>query len=81
MVLILVVCLRAKRDASAETKQSSLLLVLESILQDPDYLAMTDYQQLMVLGVVYSLLEFRYSKEKKRGLDLQKDNQKIIYLT
>ena len=53
-------------NTSVPPNQSGLMLVIQSIIQDPEYLALSDYQQLMVLEVLYSLLEFGYNNRMKQ---------------
>jgi hypothetical protein len=39
-----------------------LMHILQSIFQDPEYLALSDYEQLAVLEVIYSFLETTYNQ-------------------
>ena len=45
----------------------SFMHILQSILEDPEYLALSDYEQLAVLEVIYSLLESSFSQQKNKS--------------
>ncbi len=69
---ILAVCISSKNlsdrsteDNSSSEKRLSLMNFLQSILDDPEYMALSDYEQLAVLEVIYSLLESSYNQRKK----------------
>jgi len=52
-------------DDSSSEKGDSLLSFMESILQDPEYLSLSDYEQLADLEDVYSLLESSNSRPQR----------------
>ena len=72
ILVILAVCISSKNlsdrsteDNSSSEKRLSLMNFLQSILDDPEYMALSDYEQLTVLEVIYSLLESSYNQRKK----------------
>jgi hypothetical protein len=56
---------RSIEDNSSSEKRLSLMNFLQSILNDPEYKSLSDYEQLAVLEVIYSLLVSSYSQRKK----------------
>jgi len=42
----------------------TLMQILQNILENPEYQALSDYEQLSVLEVIYSLLESSFSQRK-----------------
>ena len=42
---------------NAEKKPANIMDVVEQILQDPEYLSQSDYEQLRILQIIYSILE------------------------
>jgi hypothetical protein len=74
--VILATCIssRSLSDSSidVETNNSSykvptLMQVLQSIFDDPEFLALSDYEQLKVLDVIYSILESSYAQPKSHA--------------
>ena len=57
---------RSLGDSSidASDKGATLFQILQNILDDPEYLALSDEQQLAALEVIYSLLEAHYIQRK-----------------
>jgi hypothetical protein len=45
----------------------TLMHILQNILENPEYLALSDYEQLSVLEVIYSLLESSFSQRKSKS--------------
>ena len=41
----------------AEKKSTNLMNVLEELLNDPEYLSLSDFEQLHILEAIYSTLE------------------------
>jgi hypothetical protein len=69
---ILAVCIssnnlsdRSTEDNSSSEKRLSLMNFLQTILDDPEYMALSDREQLAMLEVIYSLLESSYNQRKK----------------
>jgi len=54
-------------NINSSNKGPTLMQILQSILQDPEYLALSDYEQLKVLEVIYSLLESGFSQRKNKS--------------
>ena len=52
---------------NSSDKGPTLIQVLQGIFDDPEFLALSDYEQLKVLEVIYSLLESSYSQRKSHG--------------
>ena len=51
-------------DNSSSGKRYPLMQFLKSLLNDPEYMALSDYEQFAVLDVIYSLLESSYNHRK-----------------
>jgi len=51
---------------NSSEKEPTLIQILQSILQDPEYLALSNYEQLMVLEAIYSLLKTRFSQSESQ---------------
>jgi len=71
--VILATCIssRSLSDSSIDVKTNNssykgptLMQVLQSIFDDPEFLALSDYEQLKVLEVIYSVLESCYAQRK-----------------
>jgi hypothetical protein len=45
----------------------TLMQMLQNILEDPEYLALSDEEQLAVLEVIYSLLQTNYIQRKSKS--------------
>lgn len=43
----------------------TLMVALQNLLVDPQYLALSDYEQLAVLEVLYSIMEASYNQRMK----------------
>ena len=41
----------------AEKKPANIVDVVDQLLQDPEYLSQSDYEQLRILQIIYSILE------------------------
>jgi hypothetical protein len=50
---------------SSSEKSDSLMNFLQSLLNDPEYMALSDYEQFAVLDVIYTLLESSYSQRTR----------------
>ena len=44
---------------------AALMIALQSLLVDPQYLALSDYEQLHVLEILYSIMEASYNQRMK----------------
>jgi hypothetical protein len=51
---------------NSSEKEPTLIQSLQGILQDPEYLALSNYEQLLVLEVIYSLLKTRFSQSESK---------------
>ena len=51
----------------------TLMQILQNILENPEYQALSDYEQLSVLEVIYSLLESSFS-QRKSASEYQRKN-------
>jgi len=58
-------------NTSGQTRPT-LVQFLQGILHNPEYLAMTDYQQLIVLEMIYSLLEYGFMQQKSKSKNQEK---------
>jgi hypothetical protein len=47
-------------------RQTTLIEILENIVNDPEYLALSDNQQLEVLVMIYTLLNDIYNQRKQQ---------------
>ena len=56
-LMILLIGLMASLAFANETKDNDLTQLLQVILNDPEFLALSDQQQLRVLYYIYALLE------------------------
>jgi hypothetical protein len=69
--VILATCISSSSlsDSSnnSSVKGPTLIQVLQGIFDDPEFLALSDYEQLKVLEVIYSLLESSYNQRKSHG--------------
>jgi hypothetical protein len=45
----------------------TLMQILQNILENPEYLALSDYEQLTVLEMIYSLLESSFRERKGKS--------------
>ncbi len=52
---------------NSSNKGATLMQMLQNILEDPEYLALSDYEQLKVLEVIYSLLESGFNQRKNKS--------------
>jgi len=52
---------------NSSNKGPTLMQMLQNILEDPEYLALSDYEQLKVLEVIYSLLESGFNQRKNKS--------------
>jgi len=50
---------------NSSEKEPTLIQSLQGILQDPEYLALSNSEQLMVLEVIYTILESSYNNQQK----------------
>jgi hypothetical protein len=51
---------------SNKQRQTTLIEILENIVNDPEYLALSDNQQLEVLVMIYTLLNDIYNQRKQQ---------------
>ncbi len=49
---------------NSSDKGPTLMQILQSILKDPEYLALSDYEQLKVLEAIYTILESSYNSQQ-----------------
>jgi len=54
-------------SSGSPDKSETLMQFLQSLLNDPEYMALSDYEQFAVLDVIYSLLESNYNQRKIKG--------------
>jgi hypothetical protein len=54
-------------NINSSNKGPTLMQMLQNILEDPEYLALSDYEQLKVLEVIYSLLESGFNQRKNKS--------------
>ena len=54
-------------NINSPNKGPTLMQVLQNILEDPEYLALSDYAQLAVLEVIYTLLESGFIQRKNKS--------------
>ena len=57
---------RAEMKDTLNVEQSILMIVIQSILNDPEFLALNNDQQLRVLTIIYKMLEDRFKSQKKK---------------
>ncbi len=62
---------------NSSEKRLTLMQFLQNIFQDPEYLALSDYKQLVVLEVIYSILETSYIQQQRTK---SKNQAKIAFV-
>lgn len=74
LISFALIILVQKNMANKEEKSNLTLMdVLQNILNDPEFLALNDKQQLRVLIMIYNYLENFYKAEENTKLRLKRD--------